>query len=268
MDNTHDNAFDKIAWAKSYPFDVPQRSYIYSRGRAHSLVSYSVNGLVDASVEDNGQEVRVTNVLTASQIRSLEMDHRHAVLACGSNASPSRLAQKFSGKFYNAVIPVIAVELEDHCIVHAANITVYGSVPATYSKLKKARVKTFVTFLTEEQLEVMDQSEQLGLEYDRPDFSPDKVKLETDEKIGEVSGYINRHGALLVEGDPTALASVQSENVHYKHLNQIEAQSAVMKALGVSHAMEHYIAQNIDDHGLRNARAAELRDLHGKPFHD
>jgi len=257
---------DQIEWAKSYPFDVPVQSYIYARGQGFSLYSYKLEALKEARIEVGGRDARLVDILSASQIMSLELDRRCPVLACGSNASPSRLAQKFSEKLPGALIPVLSVEVVDHCIVHAANITGYGSIPATFARLPGARVKTFVTLLTEEQLEVMGASETLGIEYDRPAFDESHVVLESGDTLSGVTGYINRHGAFLLGREPVALASVAAENVPYARLTQKEVQAAVMTALDVSHPMDHYIAQNIADANLRHARAAELRDLHARPF--
>lgn len=257
---------DQIAWAKAYPFDVPQRSYVYAKGRALPLEGYTLKHLPQATVRLDTGPARLVDLLSASQIMSLEMDKRHAVLACGSNASPQRLAQKFSEKLPNALIPVLRAEVSEFCIVHAANITVYGSIPATFSRLAGARVTTFVTLLTDEQLAIMDETEQLGEEYDRPDFGDKRVVLDCGDPLPAVSGYINRHGSFLVRGEPVALASVEGKDIPYLRMTQDEVQSAVHAALDISHPLDHAIAQNIADAGLRLARAAELRDLHSRMF--
>ena len=257
---------EQIAWAKAYPFDVPQRSYVYAKGRALPLDGYTLIHLPQATVQGETGQVRLADLLSASQIMSLEMDKRHAVLACGSNASPQRLVQKFSDKLPNAVIPVLRAEVSEFCIVYAANITVYGSIPATFSRLAGASVTTFVTLLTDEQLDIMDETEQLGEEYDRPEFGDKRVTLDCGDKLPAVSGYTNRHGSFLVRGEPVALARVDGKNIPYLRMTQDEVQSAVHTALDIAHPLDHAIAQNISDAGLRLARAAELRDLHSRTF--
>ncbi|MEC9185370.1 MAG: hypothetical protein VX930_13935, partial [Pseudomonadota bacterium] len=117
----------RLARARGYPYPYPGRSYVWQSG--------------DVTDFDLG--------LT---------EGRTAVLAVGSNRAPSRLDQKYIGK-YEVPIPVQHARLKDFDIVYAAHLTRYGSVPAMLQRAPGTTVELAVTWLDDEQLEIMHATE-------------------------------------------------------------------------------------------------------------
>ena len=158
-----------VARALAYPFDPHPEPFLYRDGKALPLDH------ADASL----------------------FLGRVPILAVGSNASPKRLAEKFAP---GAWTPVSFAEVDDHVVAHSAKITAYGSMPATLHPWPGARARVHATWLTEAQLEEMDGTEALGVEYVRVAIGCRLV--ETPAYVGAVETYASIAGALAVEGAP------------------------------------------------------------------
>jgi len=130
---------------------------------------------------------------------ALELDHdeeiggeRVGVLAYGSNAAPSVLAAKLGARA--EPVPVILAELAGFDVVYSAHVASYGSVPATLHPSPGARAPIFVAHLTAEQLDRIVATE--------PNYEL--------REIGALRVFLSRHGPLLLEGGPVALAEVDA----------------------------------------------------------
>ncbi len=254
-----------IDWAKSYPFDVPDASYVYFGGQAKPVNGYT-GARAQWTVASLGGTAQLGDLLTDNQRQDLEQP-RTAVLACGSNASPTRLAQKYQEKIPDAVIPVVRCTLMDHAVVHAANLTVYGSVPATFARSAGTRVETFVTLLTAAQLQIMDQTETLGVSYDRLEVSASQVEPETDHlNTGRFHAYVSLHGALLFDGEPRSLATIRGERVPYEQADQETAQAHAQRSLDHTGHVDEFIRENLEDKALRKQRAKRLKYDFSQPW--
>ncbi len=114
---------DRIRHAKSYPFEIPERSYVYRRGEVLAYDAHPV-----------------------------PRDGRVPVLAAGSNQSHHQIARKFDGHPSGEVIPSQRGRLHDFDVVYAAHLASYGSVPATFQESPGTVVGVFVLWLAEAQL--------------------------------------------------------------------------------------------------------------------
>lgn len=134
-----DNAAWRIQHALAYPFNPPDRGYLYAAGEMHDLTGVDYNDRVP-------------------------------VIASGSNGSLSRLREKFGT---GQTVPVTRVRLSGLIPAYAARITSYGSVPATLAPLAKGSSVTHCTWLTTEQLEIMHLTESVGVGYAYYAVNPD-----------------------------------------------------------------------------------------------
>ena len=92
---------------------------------------------------------------------------RRPVLAVGSNASPSQLRRKFpSGLGFEEPIPVLRVAVHGLDTVYAAKVAGYGVIPATPYPAPDVTADLHVTFLTDRQLDRMNETEAIGHAYD------------------------------------------------------------------------------------------------------
>ncbi len=247
----------RIEWAKAYPFDVPDRSYIYHDGKAYFLRRFSLEDWARARVDQGGRDVALAQVLGPEAMRALAGRRRRAVIACGSNAAPRRLAQKFSRAA--APLPTIAVTVSGYAIVYAAKFAAYGSIPATLMPCPGARVRTFVNLLDEDQLAVMDETETLGVAYDRPLLRAARVVAEDGTTLDEVYAYISRAGVLEVDGAAVALHGVACDGVPFAARSQEAVQALVKDLLGVEDSLDRFIHENILTPAIRQARTARLQ---------
>ena len=165
---------DPVAHALSYPFDPPTESYLFSHGRAQAIVG------------------------------ALDLAGRLPVIAAGSNASPTRLAQKF-GSAGDTVIPVETATLPDHVAAYSAHVARYGSIPATMHPEPGAAAAIHLTWLDAEQCERMHESESIGLNYGFYRLSGLTLKTAAGRTLDHAYASITLRGALHVAGRPTSL---------------------------------------------------------------
>jgi hypothetical protein len=222
-----------VARALAYPFDPHPEPFLYRDGKALPLDH------ADASL----------------------FLGRVPILAVGSNASPKRLAEKFAP---GAWTPVSFAEVDDHVVAHSAKITAYGSMPATLHPWPGARARVHATWLTEAQLEEMDGTEALGVEYVRVAIGCRLV--ETPAYVGAVETYASIAGALAVEGAPAVSKASWWEGAAPPAFDQREAQALAMRLLGVDGAVEEFIMQNLADSALRLERTRQLSTIAGLPY--
>jgi hypothetical protein len=222
-----------VARALAYPFDPHPEPFLYADGRAEPL------------------DVREPGLF----------DGRRPILAVGSNASPKRLLEKFGP---GARAPVTFAVVEDHVVAHSAKFTAYGSMPATLHPWPGARAKVHATWLTDDELAVMDGTESLGDEYERVAMSA--TLLDAPGYAGPIETYVSLAGALAWNGAPTVTAASRCAGAVPPALDQRGAQALAMSLLGLEGALEAFVAENLADAVLRRARTRDLSTRAGLPY--
>ncbi|MDF1722269.1 MAG: hypothetical protein P1U65_16475 [Minwuia sp.] len=200
---------ERIAHALRYPFDAPHRSYHFSKGQMRAAEPF-------------------------------EPAARHAVVASGSNGAPDRLREKFADTHD---VPVTYGTLHDLVPVFAARVTGYGSIPATLAVVPGARAGVHVTWLTDDQLEIMHRTESLGTGYaycrlDGFAFEPTGAHPQAP-----LHAYISMHGALVSESGFMPLADI----------SQAAAQRHVMASMQFEGDVESFVTANLSDLAHRGA---------------
>ncbi|MGF1477010.1 MAG: hypothetical protein ACFB6S_15805 [Geminicoccaceae bacterium] len=147
--------------------------------------------------------------LTAGQVdrvlQAIDGD-RVAVMAIGSNASPSRLIEKFGSD--DQPLFVVPARLRDRAVVFSAHLTGYASMPATLVERAGAQAAVAMTFLTPRQLERMHLSESLGHSYTFETIDPALVDLDVGVVPEKVYVYESVSGPLRIDGNCVRLAEV------------------------------------------------------------
>jgi hypothetical protein len=161
-----------------------------------------------------------------------ELDHdeaiggeRTGVLAYGSNAAPSVLAAKLGPDA--EPVPVILAELAGFDVVYSAHVASYGSVPATLHPSPGTRAPVFVAHLTAGQIERVADTE--------PNYEL--------RAIGELRVFISRHGPLLIEGGPVALAEIDAPGRSLPALAQREAIEHARSVLRPDLELEEFVLE-------------------------
>jgi len=235
------------ARAKAYPFAPPTQSYVLVGDRSHAVVDASDEGLATAVREGGGDPGRLA-------------EPRTPVIAWGSNASPTRLAEKFGDLGAAAVIPVLYAELRDFAVVHSAHLSAYGSVPATGQRAPGARSKVFVAMLTDAQLDRMHSTEAIGRNYGFYRLDGLRLAFEGGHVADTACAYLSLHGCLDVDGENVALAAVEAEGVPFRSLDQVAVLSLVRDRLAPGTRLDDFIHETVTDESLRARRIAILRE--------
>jgi hypothetical protein len=122
-----------------------------------------------------------------------DLTDRTPLLAYGANAAPAALARKLA-PLPGVEMPVMQAELDGFDIVYSAHVSPYGAVPATLHESPGTTTPAFVIHPTAEQRALLTASE--------PNY--DLVE------VNGIAAFRSKHGCLLVDGSPVALAAVRS----------------------------------------------------------
>lgn len=218
---------DPVAHAKTYPFPVPGRSYVFRNGIPHDL-------------DDHG----------------FDRTGRTPVLAAGSNQSHEQLARKYSLLPGHVEIPIQRGLLDDFDSVYAAHLAGYGSVPSTFHPSLGTRVTTYVLWLDDAQLNRMHETER-NYTYDRLDG----IRVEIDgvgEIIDRAFAYTAVVGCLNVNGAPVALAEISAEGRILRAMSQLDMLDHVRGRLDPAVHLDTFIQAHIEDEALRRERTLAL----------
>lgn len=226
-------AMDPLLRARSYPYLIPDHSYLFENG-LWSLLDW--------------HERLARN--------------RVPVIGCGSNRSPEQLARKFAD-FETVSIPVQRAWLEEFDTVYAAHITGYGSVSATLQHVAGATVEVSVTWLTEEQLARMDETEGRGTSYDLVLLEGLRLHTEQGEDHAAAYAYVFRGGCLRHEDDHVGLDEITARNRPHRAWRQPAALAAVHSRLreddDAPEDVDAFIRENIADRDARLRRERALQ---------
>ncbi len=226
--------------ALAYPFSPPSRGFIFVNGEA---VFEDESGFREAL--EKGME-----------------SPRAALLASGSNASPTRLREKFG---LEGMIPTLRAEVADHVVAHSAKFCSYGAMPATLFPHPGGKTRVFVNLLTENQLARMDATEDMGAEYER-------LEIRTRPEVGHgaeaerFEAYISLYGALTANGKPAASAASDQDAPGLTVLNQQQAIERAMDVLAVEQPLVDFITRIVREPDYRRAQNAQLKADAALPF--
>ena len=215
--------------ALGYPFPRPAHSVLIDHGRVRELSELDTRGRVP-------------------------------VLAYGSNASPESLGWKFPDE-RDAVVPLVRGTLRDLDVVYSSHIAIYGSIPATLLRSPGTAVETFVAFLTEEQLALVERWE-INSTYEVLELDLD---LEAGDPPPRVGAFISRHGCLAVDGEAVALAEVPADRRTLPAMTQPEVLEHVRSTVAPELSVEDFVTGNVADYDRARAFTAQLPSVPFEP---
>lgn len=209
-----------VARARDYPYPIPPESFIYSEDGPQPFTSDSVEG-------------------------------RTPVLAIGSNQSPIRLNQKF-GHDARHRIPVQRAQLTGFDVVFSAHIAAYGSVPAMLQVSPGASVSIAITWLDDEQLAIMNQSELASANYHLAELSGLDLRLDDGRQADVMYAYVSRRGHVLGPGDNAmSLQAIPCEGRRYEAFHTHDALEVVRERFAPDESPEQFILSLVKDKAYR-----------------
>jgi len=170
------------------------------------------------------------------------------VLAVGSNRSPEQLSRKFQ-KINVGPIAVQYGRISDFDVVYAAHISAYGAVPAMLQRAPGVHAKIAVTWLSDEQLEIMHRTEG---NYHFGEIEHVQLILEHGEPIESAYLYIGKHGSLSIKNQAIGVQDIAALNRPYISANSAEILETLRERLGASEDSDNFILRLVDDDHYRN----------------
>jgi hypothetical protein len=164
-----------------------------------------------------------TRELTAA---GADFSARRPLLSYGANAAPDALARKLAA-LPGVELPVVRTELEGFDVVYSAHVSPYGAVPATLHESPGTTAPVFVLHPTAEQQALLTASE--------PNY--DLVE------VNGIAAYRSKHGPLLVDGSPVALAAIRSAGRTLPELDE----PAILERVRARMAPESSLAEFVCD---------------------
>jgi len=165
------------------------------------------------------------------ELKSENLVKRYPVLAYGSNASPGQLSYKFKNKASQVVL-VLKGSLMDFDIIYGAKFIV-GTIPAILVHSTKTNVECWINLLDEDQLQVMNESEQLGEDYSLgifDSFQTDFGKvIKAYGYVGLMRGYKNEHGEFVALNEIKAINRKYLENSQVGIIQEIMNRSEIRR---------------------------------------
>lgn len=198
-------------------------------------------------------------------VQPFEMTDAHdrvPVIVAGSNAAPSRLADKYT-HCRQTEVPVQEALLRDYSPVYSCHFSAYGSVPATMAYDPGSHSRIHVVWLTAGQLTIMHETESLGRNYRYAMLEDITLTLEGGQILESCSAYLSLKGALLKDDRPVRLADFKTQESRFTALNQTDIQDYCRSILEPQKSLQQFVMENIDNPAVRRDRIAQLRHYGG-----
>jgi hypothetical protein len=164
-----------------------------------------------------------------------DLGGRRPLVAYGANAAPEALARKLAS-LPGEPLPVARSELRDFDVVYSAHVSPYG--PATLLETPGTVAPVFVTYPTAEQRALLTATE--------PNY--DLVR------VGELEAYRSKHGCLVLDGSPVALAAVRSRGRTLPELDEPAVLERVRAQLAPEQELEEFIQACVERGGIKPLR--------------
>ncbi len=221
-----------LSAARDYPYAIPTQSFVYRDGDVYPFEPLLCKG-------------------------------RTPVLAIGSNQSPARLTQKFPADT-NHLIPVQRARLKDFDVVYSAHISRYGAVPAMLQHSPGSTVDVAVTWLNQDQLRIMNDSEVQAANYAFAMLEDLEITLDGGDVAFSAHVYVSSRGHLS-RGGPLALTAIRCESRRYRSITTSQALDVIRDLVAPDMSSEAFIVRLVRDDAYRLAVIEEI-GAEAEPF--
>jgi len=229
---------DTFHRARNYPYDRAAHSFVFDRGEILPLPTE-------------------TEELIAGC---------HPVLAFGSNAAPEQLRRKYADHDEVRFV-VTRATLKDYDVVYSAHLTSYGAVPATLAPSVGTVLETWITWLDDDQLSHMHQTEMGaggGADVNYAYGHLQGLSLDTEgveNPLTSVGVYLSNFGALALADAPLAFTRIAAANRQFEECEKTVVLEAVRQQLAPDHSADEFILAITTDPARRAAWGDELKAL-------
>jgi len=169
------------------------------------------------------------------------------VIAVGSNRAPAQLARKFAGM--DVTIPVTRLIARDLDVVYAAHMAGYGAVPATLAPSPGTEVELWITWLDGPALRRMDETEAVGVNYDKRDQALNIVSADGPAPRRALV-YAALRGCLAFDGRPVALSAIPASSRVLAAMTEREVLERLHRDTGGGEPFERWLSGHVGTTGL------------------
>jgi hypothetical protein len=189
--------------------------------------------------------------LRSGQLHPFDPEHtegRYPVLAIGSNRAPLQLRRKFPEAIG---LPIERVQLDGYDVVYGARVSGYGAIPATLIESPGTRVEVAITWLSDDELTVMDASEGLGVGYHWYDVETNRVVAQRPLSSPKIGAYVAAKGVWASGHGPVALRGVTASGRRFPAWNSARALETLGRQWCPAETADSFIERLVSDSDFR-----------------
>ena len=187
-----------------------------------------------------------------------------AIVAAGSNASPTRLREKLGPQLDGRAITGARCVVEGWAPVYSAHFTAYGALPATLVREPGARAELICLHVPAALLPALHLSEALGRNYGFHRLEDGAVRDPAGCVVEAPHAYLSLHGVLLLDGAPRRLAVFAVDGSTWAAASEREVMEAVRRLVAPALGLDELVARLVDDGAFRAAKTRELGNRHAR----
>lgn len=226
---------EELARALDYPYPAPLPPWIFAGHEVHRPASPGFPALS----------------------RDIRRDARVPVVAAGSNRAPVQLCRKFG---VEDAFPVSTIRLRDVDTVYSAHFSSYGAIPATLAPSPGTVLHTAVLWLTAAQLDRMNATEALGVNYRLGWMARRSVSRRFGLTADRIAAYISLHGAVTCDaGVPVPVAGFRRQGGQGRALDQGGVHALAHPRVAPGEELQAHIANLVGDKSVREQRRDMLK---------
>lgn len=248
-----------VQWAQDYPFvkDRQDSSYLFVAGGVYPIESFD-RTLHSATVKVPGEQQAMPVSRLLRLLRENDTKQKRTpIIAYGSNAAPWVLADKFT-RLYGSnteydgstIIPVTKAILRNFDVTWLAHFTGGGGLPATISAAPGTEVEVWLTWLDDDQLAWMNQSEEVGKAggmYSLNRMPKNQLVTSGYSLSEDPLVYVSCYGALRApDGDAVAIAQIPANKRTLQAKNTIDTLSYTASLLNFKGTGFELLANNVE----------------------
>jgi hypothetical protein len=206
----------------AYPFEVPKASFCIRDGGVKST----------KLIFDRTTSLKFKDVLGKFINRhASESDIQNPVgfLTCGSNASPTRLAEKLEQMPVKEAY-ALRMRMPGWIPVYAATVSYYGSVPATFEFIHDRTAEPFLVIMDSANLPAIVESEQRSGNYYTYLAPRSALKVDADF---EIYAFVSKYGALKQDGQPVPVREFLSPDLASDVPNQARLVEVLLEDVAI-----------------------------------
>lgn len=245
--------------AKGYPFERPPGSYLFTHGRLYPVPHPAGPWTPELQVAEADGTIGFEQVCARTGAAAdYATAARTPVFGYSSNASPDAIAHKFA-MLGHVAIPVIRCQVTGWDAVYSCHFS-RGYIPGAIHPSPGTVLSGTISWLTDEELDLMHASERLGTNYELRPLANAVATFETGETRAEPLAYFTLHGELRINDLPVAVGGTIAENRRFGCMSELDLLELAREQIAPDQTLDQMIASAIESVETQETLTARLKD--------